>query len=248
MAFTEVLVFNFCCCILSHFSRVWLLETLWTVAHQAPPSMGFSRQEYWSGLPFPPPGDPPHPGIEPRSPILQADSLPSEPPRKPFYSYSYVNVYTTEHKEFASWTHQRLLVWSFPLRVLIITSPLWGHQNWMSAGRHLFGDAVASREGEKVTCRATCLLGDLGHQERSWHSCLSSYSVYHPWWAGTCKQVYRMMPFYTHLISKNGEVYKKYIRIPSVVPPKGVLFSSWRLRRTFLVVQWLRIHMPVQWA
>ena len=46
-------------------------------------STGFSRQEYWSGLPFPSPGDPPNPGIEPRSPALQADSLPSEPPGKP---------------------------------------------------------------------------------------------------------------------------------------------------------------------
>ena len=55
----------------------------WTVAHQAPPSMGFSRQEYWSGLPFPSPGDLPHPGIEPRSPTLQADVLTSAPPGKP---------------------------------------------------------------------------------------------------------------------------------------------------------------------
>ena len=46
------------------------LETPWTVAHQAPLSMGFSRQEYWSGLPCPPPGDLPNPGIEPRSPEL----------------------------------------------------------------------------------------------------------------------------------------------------------------------------------
>ena len=56
---------------------------LWTVAHQAPPSMGFSRQEYWSGLPFPSPGDLPDPGIEPRSPTLQADTLISAPSRKP---------------------------------------------------------------------------------------------------------------------------------------------------------------------
>ena len=47
----------------------------WTVAHQAPLSMGFSRQEYWSGLPFPSPGDLPNPGIEPRSPTLQADNF-----------------------------------------------------------------------------------------------------------------------------------------------------------------------------
>ena len=59
-------------------SRVWLFATPWTAAHQAPPSMGFSRQEYWSGLPFPSPGDLPDPGIEPRSPALEADALTSE--------------------------------------------------------------------------------------------------------------------------------------------------------------------------
>ena len=51
-------------------SPVRLFATPWTVAHQAPPSMGFSRQEYWSGVPFPFPGDLPDPGIEPRSPTL----------------------------------------------------------------------------------------------------------------------------------------------------------------------------------
>ena len=55
----------------------------WTVAHQAPVSVGFSRQEYRSGLPFPSPGDLPDPGMEPWSPALQADALPSEPPGKP---------------------------------------------------------------------------------------------------------------------------------------------------------------------
>ena len=63
-------------------SRVRFFATPWTVAYQAPPSVGFSRQEYWSGLPFPSPGDLPNPGIEPRSPALQADALPSEPPGK----------------------------------------------------------------------------------------------------------------------------------------------------------------------
>ena len=61
-------------------SHVQLFATPWTVAYQAPQSMEFSRQEYWSGLPFPSPGDLPNPGIEPRSPALQADALPSEPP------------------------------------------------------------------------------------------------------------------------------------------------------------------------
>ena len=56
-------------------SRVRLFVTPWTVAHRAPLSMGFSRQEYWSGLPFPSPGDLPEPGIEPRSPSLQEDTL-----------------------------------------------------------------------------------------------------------------------------------------------------------------------------
>ena len=59
-------------------SRVQLFATAWTVAHQAPPSMGFSRQEYWSGVPFPSPEDLPNPGIKPGSPALQADTLPSE--------------------------------------------------------------------------------------------------------------------------------------------------------------------------
>ena len=57
-----------------------LFATPWTVAHQTSPSMEFSRHEYWSGLPFPSAGDLPDPGIEPRSPALQADALPSEPP------------------------------------------------------------------------------------------------------------------------------------------------------------------------
>ena len=56
--------------------------TQWTVAHEAPLSMGLFRQEYWSGLPYPSPGDLPDPGIEPGSPALQADSLRSEPPWK----------------------------------------------------------------------------------------------------------------------------------------------------------------------
>ena len=61
-------------------SRVQLFGTPWTAAHQASPSMEFSRHEYWSEVPFPSPGDPPDPGIEPRSPTLQAEALPSEPP------------------------------------------------------------------------------------------------------------------------------------------------------------------------
>ena len=59
---------------------VWFFATPWTIAHQAALSMEFSRQEYWSGVPFPTPEELPNPGIKPRSPALQADSLPTEPP------------------------------------------------------------------------------------------------------------------------------------------------------------------------
>ena len=62
-------------CVLSHFHRVQLFVTLWTVAQQAPLSMRFSRQEYWSGLLCPPPGDLPDPGIEPASPGLAGGFL-----------------------------------------------------------------------------------------------------------------------------------------------------------------------------
>ena len=68
---------------LNSLSCVQLSATTWAVAHQAPQSMGFSRQEYWSGLPFPSPGYLPNPGIKPRPPTLQADTLTSETPGMP---------------------------------------------------------------------------------------------------------------------------------------------------------------------
>ena len=87
-------------------SRSQLFVTPWTVAHQAPLSMGFSRQEYWSRLPFPPPGDLLHPGIEtasPVSPALAGGFFITVPPRKPFeksrvwcinYTFSSTNIKT----------------------------------------------------------------------------------------------------------------------------------------------------------
>ena len=70
-------------------SRVRLFVTPWSVAYQAPPSMGFSWQEYWSGLPFPSPGDLPDPGIEPGSPAFQADTLTSKHQESPIlYMYA----------------------------------------------------------------------------------------------------------------------------------------------------------------
>ena len=74
-------------CMLSHFSRVWLFATPWTVAHQAPLSMGFSRQEYRSALSCPPPGNLLHPGIGSASLVLQAGSLPTEPSGKPIFLF-----------------------------------------------------------------------------------------------------------------------------------------------------------------
>ena len=75
---------------LKSLSRILLFATPWTAAYQAPPSMGFSRQEYWSGLPFPSPGDLPHSGTEPMSSALAGDSLPLSPqgsPRNPTESF-----------------------------------------------------------------------------------------------------------------------------------------------------------------
>ena len=83
-------------CVLRRFSRVRLFVTLWTVAHQIHLSMGFSMQEYWSGLPCPPPGDLPNPGIKPlarASPAFQAGSLPTEAPEKPIFLYTNIQMY-----------------------------------------------------------------------------------------------------------------------------------------------------------
>ena len=72
-------------------SHVRLFATPWTVAYQAPPSMRLSREEHWSGLPFPSLGDLSKPRIEPRSPALRADALPSKPPGKPMTNKELVN-------------------------------------------------------------------------------------------------------------------------------------------------------------
>ena len=77
-------------------NHVQLFATLWTVAHQIPLSMGFPRQEYWGGLPFPSPGDLPNPGFKPVYPALQANSLPLSHLGSPWtymYLYLYVNLY-----------------------------------------------------------------------------------------------------------------------------------------------------------
>ena len=77
----------------SHFFSSLCYET-WVSNNAAPPSMGFSKQEYWSGLPFPSPGDLPDPGIEPGFPALEADALTSEPPGKPdgFFTFQQIHA------------------------------------------------------------------------------------------------------------------------------------------------------------
>ena len=83
---------------------VFVAVTPWTVPHQTPLSMEFSRQEYWSGLPFPSPGDLPNPGIESGSPELQADSLPSEPQGKTYkWWYSAKFIDTDRSQSFIEW-------------------------------------------------------------------------------------------------------------------------------------------------
>ena len=139
-------------------SRVQLFVTSWTVAYQVPPSMGFSRQEYWSGLPFPSPGDLPDPGTEPGSPALRVDALPSESQhikKQRYYfankgpssqssgfSSSHVWMWELDHKE--SWGLKK---WCFQIGVLekTLESPLdckeiqpvhpKGDQSWVFIGR-----------------------------------------------------------------------------------------------------------------
>ena len=119
-------------------SRVRLLVTPWTVARQAPPSMGFSRQEYWSGWPFPSPGDLPDPGIEPRSPALQADTVTSEPPGK--LTKCYVSQI------------ERWLQGSLTIVAVIFTGiallPIWG----MCLAQHLLSDIEAVRTNWYSIC------------------------------------------------------------------------------------------------
>ena len=78
--------------LLSCFSHVQLFVTPWIVACQAPLSMGFPQQEYWSRLPCPPPGHLPEPGIKPTSPVSQVDFIPAEPSGKPKYVCVYIYV------------------------------------------------------------------------------------------------------------------------------------------------------------
>ena len=125
-------------------SRVQIFVTSWTIAYQAPPSMGFSRHEYWSGLPFPSPGGLPDLGIKPGSPTLEANALTSEPPGKTnlvsqLLSYCFLLTFSTSCYYF--WISNSLKgkealnvrlissnsfsVWDFSPQVLAALVPLW---------------------------------------------------------------------------------------------------------------------------
>ena len=95
-------LFVFSLCVLSRFSCIQLFATLWAVAHQAPLSVGFPKKEYWSGLPFPSPGDLPHPGIEPMSPETPALAgwvFTTEPPGKPKIYYPVHSIFLISREE-----------------------------------------------------------------------------------------------------------------------------------------------------
>ena len=94
--------------------HVQLFATPWTVACQTPLSMGFSRQEHWSGLPFPSPGDLPNAGIKQGSPALQVDSLPSETPENTDNIISERGNYTKRDIEVSIWLITFLLTWNLP--------------------------------------------------------------------------------------------------------------------------------------
>ena len=123
------------------FSCVWFFVTPWTVTFQAPLSMEFSRQEYWSGLPPPSLGNFPNPGIEPRSPALQADYLPSEPPGKPVmwilvWNYNFIVKTLQLHVSYANQSWICVLVFftlyciSLLLVYLVVHHLFWDINLW----------------------------------------------------------------------------------------------------------------------
>ena len=144
--------------------HVRLFATLWTVAHQAPPFMGFSRQEYCSGLPFPSPGDLPNPGIKPGSPALQADALTSEPPGKPGR-----HPYLTTGKTVA------LTRWTFvsKVRSLLFNTLTRFVIAFLPRSKHLLISWLQS------------LSSDFGVQENKVCHCFHCFPIYLPWSDGT---------------------------------------------------------------
>ena len=141
-------------------SRVWLLAGPWTVARQTPPSMEFSRQEYWSGLPFPSPGDLPDPGIKPRSPAMQAAALPSEPPGKPFSLLTHIKYCT-----FIKWVLIYTLPWLSSVSLLYYLldySATWLH--WHGKSKSNENYVMMGGEAHLPIARVTMMNGICIHR------------------------------------------------------------------------------------
>ena len=102
--------------LLSYYSHIRLYVTPWTVACQAPLSMGILQQEYWSGLPCPPPGDFPHPGIESGSPAWQAESLPLSHRSSPTKCTPRTNLGKSEHSQWVAW----MLIFGCDTQLLVL--------------------------------------------------------------------------------------------------------------------------------
>ena len=137
----------YCACELSHFSCVQLFATPWTIACQAPLSTGSSRQEYWSGLPCLPPEDLPNPGIEPRSPALQVDLLPTEPPGMPkntrVGSLSLLQgIFPTQESNW-SLLHCRRILYQLSYQRISVVHPKWKHK-----GKGILGNVVQPSWGD----------------------------------------------------------------------------------------------------
>ena len=135
-------------------SRVRLFATPPAVDFQGPLSMEFSRQEYWSGLLFPSPGDLPDPGIEPRSPTSEADSLPSEPPGKPYLLYSTGNSISCQKaimeknmKKKKERKRESQINFSVENLQSQLISPIW-HRQLGGAGLRTLGTRCPSYQGE----------------------------------------------------------------------------------------------------
>ena len=153
--------------------------TPWAVAHQAPLSMGFSRQEYWSGLPFPSKGDLPNAGIKPRSPALQGDSLLSEPPGKPIYIWPIYDMghtctkalfflQTTVHQPSRSFMSPRICWNSCPLS-------RWCHPTISSSVAPFF--SCPQRPSIRVFSNESTLELQLQHESFHWYSGLISLRI-----------------------------------------------------------------------
>ena len=140
--------------------RLWLSVAPQTGAHQTPLSMGFSRQEYWSGLPFPPPGDLPNLGIKPRSLALQADSFPSEPPGN---SAKWDLKKKGGHESVGIFLSSRMCPWesstedseSLPLLGLGAACCLWSHIQRLD-------------RGQEEPSGSSCVLEDEGRERQGW--------------------------------------------------------------------------------